>query len=86
MVTLRNQADGLIHAARKAVKDAGDKATDAEKAKVESAAKALEEAMKSDDKDDHREADRGADRSIGCAGAEDVRRCDARARMRRWQR
>ncbi len=31
MVTLRNQADGLIHAARKAVKDAGDKATDAEK-------------------------------------------------------
>ena len=51
MVTLRNRADGLIHAARKAVKDAGDKATDAEKEKVETAAKALEEAMKSDDKD-----------------------------------
>ncbi len=51
MVMLRNQADGLIHAARKAVKDAGDKATDAEKSKVESAAKALEEAMKGDDKD-----------------------------------
>jgi len=50
MVTLRNQADGLIHSARKAVKDAGDKATDAEKAKVESAAKALEEAIKGDDK------------------------------------
>ncbi len=52
MVMLRNQADGLIHAARKAAKDAGDKATDAEKSKVESAAKALEDAIKSDDKDD----------------------------------
>jgi len=50
MVALRNQADGLIHAARKAVKDAGDKATDAEKAKVEAAAKDLEEAIKRDDK------------------------------------
>jgi molecular chaperone DnaK len=52
MVTLRNQADGLIHAARKAVKDAGDKATDVEKSKVENAAKALEDAIKGDDKDD----------------------------------
>jgi molecular chaperone DnaK len=52
MVTLRNRADGLIHAARKAVKDAGDKATDAEKSKVENAAKALEDAIKGDDKDD----------------------------------
>ena len=50
MVTLRNQADGLIHSARKAVKDAGDKATDAEKSKVESAAKALEDSLKGDDK------------------------------------
>ena len=52
MVTLRNQADGMIHAGRKAVKDSGDKATDAEKATVESAANALEDAMKGDDKDD----------------------------------
>ncbi len=52
MVTLRNQADGLIHAARKAVKDSGDKVTDDEKAKVESAAKALEDAIKGDDKDE----------------------------------
>ena len=36
----------------RAVKDAGDKATDAEKSKVENAAKALEEAIKGDDKDD----------------------------------
>jgi molecular chaperone DnaK len=52
MVALRNQADSLVHAARKAVKDAGDKATDAEKTKVETAAKALEEAIKGDDKAD----------------------------------
>jgi molecular chaperone DnaK len=50
LVSLRNQADGLVHAARKAVKDAGDKATEDEKSKIESAAKALEDAIKSDDK------------------------------------
>jgi len=52
MVSLRNQADGLIHAARKAVKDAGEKASDAEKSAIESAAAALEEAIKGDDKAD----------------------------------
>ncbi|MGE0623532.1 MAG: molecular chaperone DnaK [Pseudomonadales bacterium] len=50
MVNLRNQADGLIHAARKTVKDAGEKATEAEKSAIESAATALEAAIKSDDK------------------------------------
>ena len=50
MVTLRNQADGLVHAARKAVQDAGDKASDAEKEAIESAASALEEAVKQEDK------------------------------------
>ncbi len=52
MVNLRNQADGLVHAARKAVKDAGDKAGDAEKAAVESAAAALEAAIQTEDKAD----------------------------------
>ncbi|NIP16095.1 MAG: molecular chaperone DnaK [Pseudomonadales bacterium] len=52
MVTLRNQADGLIHAARKAVTDAGDKASDAEKEAIGSAADALEEALKNGDKAD----------------------------------
>ena len=52
MVTLRNQADGLVHAARKAVTDAGDKATDAEKEAIESAAVALEEALKTEDQAD----------------------------------
>jgi molecular chaperone DnaK len=51
MVTLRNQADGLVHGARKAVEDAGDKATDEEKAAIEAAASDLEEALKGDDKD-----------------------------------
>mgnify|MGYP001249704484 CR=1 FL=1 len=38
MVTLRNQADGLIHGARKAVEDAGDTATEEEKTAIEAAA------------------------------------------------
>jgi len=51
LVTLRNQADGLIHGARKAVEDAGDNATDEEKTAIETAASELEEALKSEDKD-----------------------------------
>ncbi len=50
MVNLRNQADSLVHAARKALADAGDKATDEEKTAIESAASALEEALKNEDK------------------------------------
>jgi molecular chaperone DnaK len=50
MVSLRNQGDGLVHAARKAVKDAGDKVPQADKDKVEAAAKALEDVLKSEDK------------------------------------
>ena len=51
MVTLRNQADGLIHGARKAVEDAGDTATEEEKSAIEAAAADLEETLKGDDKD-----------------------------------
>ena len=50
IVNLRNQADALVHATRKAVQDAGDKATDAEKQAIENAAVALEEAVKKEDK------------------------------------
>ena len=50
MASLRNQADGLVHSARKLVQDAGDKATDEEKAAIEAAAKELEEALKGEDK------------------------------------
>ena len=52
MVNLRNQADGLIHGARKAVTDAGDKATAEEKQAIEQAASDLEEAIKGDNKED----------------------------------
>ena len=52
LVSLRNQADGMIHATRKTVEEAGDKASDEEKAAIESAASALEEALQGDDKDD----------------------------------
>ncbi len=51
MVGLRNQGDTLVHAARKMVTDAGDKAAAEEKEKIESAAKSLEEAIKGDDKE-----------------------------------
>ncbi|MDP2378985.1 MAG: Hsp70 family protein, partial [Pseudohongiella sp.] len=46
LVAARNTADGLIHATRKTLADAGDKVDDAEKAKIEGAITALEDAMK----------------------------------------
>ncbi|MEX0617965.1 MAG: molecular chaperone DnaK [Pseudohongiellaceae bacterium] len=49
MITVRNTADGLVHATRKTLKDAGDKISDAEKEKIETAIAALEETMKGDD-------------------------------------
>ncbi len=51
LVQLRNQADGMIHAARKTLDEAGDKATDEEKQKIESAISELEEALKGDDQE-----------------------------------
>ena len=52
LVNLRNQADGMVHATRKTVEDAGDKASDEEKEAIETAASELEEALKGDDKED----------------------------------
>ena len=52
LVKARNTGDGLLHATRKTLKDVGDKITDEEKASIESAAEALEVALKTDDKDD----------------------------------
>jgi molecular chaperone DnaK len=46
LVTARNTADGLIHATRKTLADAGEKVDAAEKAKIEGAIAALEDAMK----------------------------------------
>lgn len=52
LVTLRNQGDGMVHAARKTLSEAEDKASDEEKTNIEAAAVALEEALKSDGKED----------------------------------
>jgi len=50
LVEARNQADGLIHGARKSVEEAGDKVSDEEKQAVEDAISNLEEAVKGSDK------------------------------------
>ncbi len=47
----RNQGDAMIHTAHKTLKDAGDKATDEEKGKIEAAIKELEEVLKGSDKE-----------------------------------
>ena len=51
LVNLRNQANGLSHAARKMVTDAADQVTEEEKEAIESAATSLDEASKTDDKE-----------------------------------
>jgi len=50
LVNARNHADNLIHAARKTLKDLGEKVGSAERLDIENAVKELEEAMKGDDK------------------------------------
>ncbi len=52
MIGARNTADGMIHATKKSMADAGDKLTDEEKAPVEAAISELEGALKGDDKDE----------------------------------
>ncbi len=51
LVQVRNTADNMIHATRKSMKDMEGKLEEGEKSKIEEAIKALEEAMKGDDKD-----------------------------------
>ncbi len=51
LITARNTCEGLIHAARKTIEEAGEHATDDEKAAIETAISEAEEAMKGDDKD-----------------------------------
>lgn len=51
LVTVRNTADGLVHATRKTLDEAGDKVDAAEKEKIEAAMAAVEEAIKSGDVD-----------------------------------
>lgn len=51
LIAARNAADGMIHATRKSMTEAGDKLTEDEKAPVEAAIAELEEALKADDKE-----------------------------------
>jgi molecular chaperone DnaK len=51
IVTARNMAEGLAHATRKTLAEAGDKATDEEKSAIEAALKEVDEAVKTDDKE-----------------------------------
>ncbi len=52
LITARNTADGMIHATRKTLEEAGDKVEEAEKSAIEAAIAELEEAVKGDDKDE----------------------------------
>jgi molecular chaperone DnaK len=48
-VAARNTADGMVHAARKTLEEAGEHATDDERSAIEAAIAEVEEAIKSDD-------------------------------------
>ena len=50
LVAARNTLEGLIHATRKTLEEAGDKADESEKTAIESAIKEAEEVVKGDDK------------------------------------
>ena len=51
LVQARNTADGLAHAAKKTLEEAGDKATDEEKAAIEAGVKQVETAVQGDNKE-----------------------------------
>ncbi len=51
LITARNQADGLIHATKKTLKDSADKVQEDEKTKIEAAITDLEAVLKGDDLD-----------------------------------
>jgi len=51
LTSARNMAEGMVNASRKALEEGADKATDEEKAAIESAIAEVEEALKGEDKD-----------------------------------
>ena len=51
LITSRNTCDGLVHAARKTIEEAGEHASDEEKAAIEAAISEAGDALKADDKD-----------------------------------
>jgi len=52
MVQVRNTADGMIHATKKTLEEAGDKATEEEKTAINAAITDLEDALKGDNKEE----------------------------------
>ena len=52
LIAARNMADGMIHATRKTLEEAGDQVDAGEKSSIESAIEDLEQSLKSDDKED----------------------------------
>ena len=66
LVQARNAADGLAHAAQKTLQEAGDKADPEERAAIEDAIKAVEEAVQGDDKE---KIDKAAQKLSGVSGA-----------------
>lgn len=52
LVTLRNQADSIIHSARKMLEDSGDKVSESEKTAITTAIEALEQAVQTDNKEE----------------------------------
>ncbi|TVP55496.1 MAG: molecular chaperone DnaK [Halomonadaceae bacterium] len=52
LVQARNQADGMIHAVRKTLEEAGDKATEEDKTAIETAISDLEAVLKTDNQED----------------------------------
>jgi len=51
LIAARNSCDGMIHAARKTLEEAGEHATEEERAAIEAAISEAEEALKGDDKE-----------------------------------
>ncbi|MFT7110506.1 MAG: molecular chaperone DnaK [Psychrobacter glaciei] len=51
MIQVRNTADGMVHATKKTLEEAGDKATEEEKTAIEAAITDVEVALKGDDKE-----------------------------------
>ena len=51
LVTARNTCEGLMHATKKTLEEAADKASDEEKSAIEAAVAEAEEALKGEDKD-----------------------------------
>lgn len=65
LVTARNSLEGLIHATKKTLEEAGDKASDEEKAAIEAALTTAEEAVKGNDKEAMDEATKALTETSG---------------------